>query len=244
MESNLNNQELNAELILETERELADVGPAARAQAFSEGSDGTTTLTPATTAETTISFSRYPLVPSTPPVAQKHDSSPEPASLRSKVEMPRPKTKVGDDPTTGGIPPKGESLTSRLEPDNPHGYAAPPPFFHNRTVPNWRAAKHAVHPDGKTITAADGVEMNPRVPTGSRVFPPRREPRPNQPSHDEESSYTHQPSPHAYPISGDAYIDTEQAQFAARRPLTMIMEGVNVDDDDEGARLEAVANYD
>ncbi|KAK4222060.1 hypothetical protein QBC38DRAFT_549541 [Podospora fimiseda] len=89
------------------------------------------------------------------------------------------KKKEGEDrDPSGGIPPKGESLKSHVKPDNPHGYPAPPPFFHNRSVPNWDAAKHSVQPDGKTIFAAGGLRMNPRILTGSSVFPHPRRPRP------------------------------------------------------------------
>ena len=50
----------------------------------------------------------------------------------------------------------------------------------------------------------------------------------NQPMHGDEQEHAYQHSYHAYPISGDAYIDTEQALFAARRPLTMIEEARTV----------------
>lgn len=42
---------------------------------------------------------------------------------------------------------------------------------HNRAVPNWRAAKHAVHPDGKIVKAAEGVKLHPRTPVSPRPFP-------------------------------------------------------------------------
>ncbi|KAK4165111.1 hypothetical protein QBC43DRAFT_316789 [Cladorrhinum sp. PSN259] len=187
-----------AAVAITTALHRVEAARATRAQAFSVGSDGTTTVIPATSqqAAAKTTFSRQSLVFTKEEARtitwSQSNSSPQPTSLPSNVEMPRPKTKERKDPTKVGLPPKGEffllvftmnkgndqslgeSLKSHLEPNNPHGYLF---IAHNRRIPNWRAAKHAVHPDSKKITAAPGVELNPRIPTGSRVFPPPREPR-------------------------------------------------------------------
>lgn len=125
-------------------------------------------------------------------------------------------------------------------------HSSPPVHTIFQTTPS---PSHAMHSGAQSVhninrpAGVDSLDMHPHFHsthtfthdahnTSQVVQTTSQDSRPaDQPTRGDEQGNTYQNSHHAYPISGDAHIDTEQAVCAARRPLTMIEEARAVEDE-------------